>query len=66
MSSSRDFVKYWLPVILFACFIFWMSTETFSSENTFSVVRAIIKFLVPTQYGTGRETTEYIELVMNP
>ena len=47
MSSSRDFVKYWLPVILFACFIFWMSTETFSSEHTFSVVRAIITFLVP-------------------
>ena len=47
MGSSRDFVKYWLPVILFACFIFWMSTETFSSERTFSVVRAIITFLVP-------------------
>jgi len=47
MGSSRDFVKYWLPVILFACFIFWMSTETFSSERTFSVVRAVIHFLVP-------------------
>jgi len=47
MGSSRDFVKYWLPVILFACFIFWMSTETFSSERTFSVVRAVISFLVP-------------------
>jgi len=47
MGSSRDFVKYWLPVILFACFIFWMSTETFSSEGTFSVVRAVINFLVP-------------------
>ena len=46
-STSRDFIKYWLPVILFACFIFWMSTETFSSEHTFSVVRAIITFLVP-------------------
>ena len=47
MSSSRDFIKYWFPVIVFASFIFWMSTEMFSSEHTFSVVRAIIKFLVP-------------------
>ncbi len=47
MNSSRDLIKYWLPVILFACFIFWMSTETFSSEHTFSVVRAIINFLAP-------------------
>jgi hypothetical protein len=43
-----------------------MSTEAFSSEHTFSVVRAIIKFLVTNQYGTGRETTGYIELVINP
>ncbi len=47
MSFSRDFIKYWLPVILCAFAIFWMSTETFSSEHTFSVVRAIINFLVP-------------------
>src|SRR4030042_3955768 len=47
MSSSRDFAKYWLPVILVACLIFWMSTDMFSSKHTFSVVRAIIRFLVP-------------------
>jgi len=47
MSSSRDFAKYWLPVILVACLIFWMSTEAFSSSHTLSVVRAMIKFLVP-------------------
>jgi VanZ family protein len=47
MNPSRDFVKYWLPVILFASFIFLMSTDTFSSEHTFSVVRTIIQFLAP-------------------
>ena len=53
MRSSRDLVRYWLPVILFACFTFWMSTGMFSSENTVSVVRAIIKFLIPELSGEG-------------
>ncbi len=46
MISRRDFIKYWLPVICFACFIFWMSTETFSSENTFSIVKAVIHLFI--------------------
>ncbi len=58
MSFSRDFNRYWLPVILSACFIFWMSTETFSSEHTFSVVRTIISFLA-----SGRLSGEEVDLV---
>ena len=47
MTFNRNFFKYSLPVILWMCFIFWMSTETFSSENTVSVVETILRFLAP-------------------
>jgi hypothetical protein len=46
-QTLRNFIKQWLPHILWLCFIFWMSTGSFSSENTFSAVRAILQFLLP-------------------
>lgn len=47
MASHRNFIKYWLPVIIWMCFIFWMSTEGFSSQNTFPLVGTVLRFLVP-------------------
>jgi VanZ family protein len=47
MNFKRNFAKYWLPVLLWMCFIFWMSTETFSSLNTFSWIEMLLRFLVP-------------------
>ncbi len=47
MTSSRNFAKYWFPVLLWMCFTFWMSTETFSSENTFSWIEMLLRFLAP-------------------
>ncbi len=29
------------------CFTFWMSTETFSSENTFLWIKIVLRFLAP-------------------
>ena len=49
MIFKQDFVKYTLPVILWMGFIFWMSTETFSSGNTFSFLEAALRFLLPTR-----------------
>ena len=46
-QGSRNFIKYWLPVILWMCFIFWMSTEAYSSYNTFSLTETILQFLFP-------------------
>ena len=46
-QSSRHFIKYWLPVILWMCFVYWMSTEGFSSQHTFSLVTAVLRFLFP-------------------
>ncbi len=72
MSPSRDFIKYWLPIILFACFIFWMSTETFSSDHTYSVARAIMNFLAPGLsgeqvgliHGFGRKLAHVVEYLI--
>ncbi len=44
---NRDFVKYSLPVILWMAFIFWMSTGTFSSQNTSPYVETVLRFFIP-------------------
>jgi VanZ family protein len=46
-QGSRNFIRYWLPVILWMCFVFWVSTEAFSSQNTFLPVKTILRFLFP-------------------
>ena len=46
LTFNRNFVKYSVPVIFWMCFIFWMSTDTFSSQNTLSVVETILHFLI--------------------
>jgi VanZ family protein len=47
MTFNRKFIKYWIPVILWMWFIFWMSTETFSSQKTVSIIEPILHFLAP-------------------
>lgn len=44
---NRDFVKYYLPLILWMAFIFWMSTGTFSAENTSSYLEMVLRFFHP-------------------
>lgn len=47
MKLNRDFIKYWLPVIIWMCVIFWMSTGTFSSEQTSQFIIPLLNFLFP-------------------
>jgi VanZ family protein len=47
MTFKQGFVKYALPVIFWMGFIFWMSTGTFSSENTASYVETVLRFFIP-------------------
>ncbi len=44
---NKNFMKYWVPVILWLAFIFWMSTGTFSSENSSLVIEPVLRFLAP-------------------
>jgi VanZ family protein len=46
-SHRARVITSWLPVMLWMAFIFWMSTDTFSSENTSSVIRPVLQFLAP-------------------
>jgi VanZ family protein len=41
------YFRYWLPLVLWMSIILWMSTETFSSENTSSVIEPVIRYLMP-------------------
>jgi VanZ family protein len=43
----RPIFKYWITVLLWMIFIFWMSTDSFSSENTSSIIGPILQFLFP-------------------
>jgi len=45
--TSGNLVKLWLPVTLWLAFIFFMSTGTFSAQNTFSILGPILNFLFP-------------------
>ncbi len=46
MIFNQDFLKYTLPVITWMGFIFWMSTETFSSQNTSSFLETALRFFL--------------------
>jgi VanZ family protein len=46
MNFVRNF-KYWVPALLWMSFIFWMSTGTFSAENTSWIVEHILGLLMP-------------------
>jgi VanZ family protein len=44
---NRTFIPYWLPVILWMFFIFGMSTEMLSSDNTSRFIVPLLNFLFP-------------------
>lgn len=47
MTCKQKFIRYWLPVFLGMCLVFWISTETFSQRNTYALAKAILGFLFP-------------------
>ena len=46
-GTTADLARRWFPVAMWLAFVFFMSTGTFSAENTFSVVGPLLKFLFP-------------------
>jgi VanZ family protein len=42
-----NWTRAWWPAIVWACVIFSMSTDTFSSEHTASVLEPILRWLIP-------------------
>lgn len=45
--STRTIIKYWSPVMLWMVLIFWMSTGTFSAENTASLIKPLLLMFIP-------------------
>ena len=45
--TPADFVRRWFPVITWLSLVFFMSTGTFSAENTFSVMGPVLHFFFP-------------------
>jgi VanZ family protein len=43
----NKYLKYWFPVILWIGFIFFMSTATFSAQNTSSIFEPVLRFFMP-------------------
>lgn len=43
----RNLIRYWTPVTLWMGFIFWMSTNTFSSERTALVIAPLLLHIMP-------------------
>ncbi|MGE5172851.1 MAG: VanZ family protein [Betaproteobacteria bacterium] len=60
MSFIR-YLKYWIPVLLWMIFIFWMSTGTFSTQNTVLIVEPILRFLMPS---ISPEMTDMIHIAL--
>jgi len=46
-KSKQNLIKYWLPVAAWMVFIFWMSTETFASEQTSRFIDPVLYYLFP-------------------
>ncbi|MFZ1978143.1 MAG: VanZ family protein [Bacteroidota bacterium] len=47
MNNTVQFIKNWLPAILWIICIFVLSTGSFSAENTYRILVPILRFFIP-------------------
>jgi VanZ family protein len=47
MNKTVHIIKNWLPVVLWICCIFLLSTGSFSAENTSRILEPLLRFLKP-------------------
>ncbi len=43
---SRVLARYWLPALAWTVVVLWASSDTFSAENTGSILEAVVTFLI--------------------
>lgn len=58
--TRKGLLIYWSPVVLWMGFIFWMSSETFSADETSSILVPILNLLMPGITAEGIETIHSI------
>ncbi|MGH9939734.1 MAG: VanZ family protein [Blastocatellia bacterium] len=56
-AAGADILKYWAPPIVWMSAIFYFSTDTFSGDNTGSLLRKIVNLIYP---GITRELFDSI------
>lgn len=59
MSKQGVFIRYWLPVLVWAAIIFWGSTDAMSDRRTSRLIGPILRWLVP---GISDENVDWIQL----
>jgi len=59
-SLLPQFIKSWWPALLWACFIFSMSTDSFSAANTGSVLFPLLHRFFPSLTPEALETVHYL------
>jgi len=60
MNKTGHIIRTWLPVILWICCIFFLSTEYFSAEHTSRILEPLLRFLVPHITAREIETIHFI------
>ena len=56
-----SWVRSWLPAVVWACLIFMLSTDSFSSEHTSRIIGPLLHWLFP---GMSRESLNVINLLI--
>jgi VanZ family protein len=56
-SAMGELLKYWAPPIIWMSTIFWFSTDSFSGDNTGSLLWKVVSFIYP---GVTRELFDSI------
>lgn len=59
-SASKTVIRAWVPAVIWLAFIFFMSTATFSDENTSSFLDGIFRALFP---GIGIDQLTPVKIV---
>lgn len=59
-SSSIKIIWYWLPVAAMFGTMFFLSTDTFSDQNTRSVIEVILKWWNPNTSGHAIKTLDFL------
>jgi VanZ family protein len=57
----RSFLRYWLPVLLWALFITWMSTDAGSPRHTSRIIGPILRWIYPS---VSDETVAQLQFVV--
>ena len=60
-SRAARIARYWMPVLLMIGLMYWFSSDTFSGDNTQSILDSLLKWLVS---GMSREDARFVNYIV--